>query len=157
MTTPDAPIAERLPSNAADRLRRSALAVTAIHVVLTAVSLIGSGTVRGIVAIVFVIMFFLGSVVFVAAFVMAANRSRTEDVSVAGVFFLSDGAVATTDRRLFLGCVGVQTVVSLAAATAALFTAVAFSLLVPLLGLGLAALFGARTAVFPPKPPDQRD
>jgi hypothetical protein len=51
----------------------------------------------------------------------------------------------------------VQVVVAVAVASVRPFTALAFSVLVPMLGLGLMALWAARHGRFPPKPPDEAE
>ncbi len=132
-------------------LRRSTTVVTVLHAALSAVAVFVEGTVRGVIGVVFVAAFGIGLVVFMAAFVIAANRSRREHVSVVGAFFLSDGAVDVVDRRLMLGAVFAQTAVAIVAASMRPVTAVAFTVLVPLLGLSLAAQFGARFGRFDPR------
>ena len=97
----------------------------------------------------------LGLVYFVAGFVafgwsyaVAVGRSRSDEMSVAGIYFLSGSAPARVKRRL-LGAVAVQSVVAVGAAAAQPFTAVAFGVLAPLFGLGLTGLWGARYGTFP--------
>ncbi len=52
-------------------------------------------------------------------------------------------------QRRLLGALGVQCVVVVAAAVAQPFTAVAFGVLAPMLGLGLIGLWGARHGTLP--------
>ncbi len=133
------------------RLRSAAKAVTIVHAVASAVSVAFDGSVRAVMGIGFVVALGIGMVAFVAAFFTAVNRSRREQVTVVGAFFLSDEAVPKADRRLFLGAVAIQTVVAFAAASIRPFTAVAFTVLVPLLGLAIAAQFGSRFGRFDPQ------
>ncbi len=94
------------------------------------------------------VMLLLGSVIFAWAFLVAVERSRTEQIDVVGLFFL----VGCAPRRVqvtMLASVAVQTVVPLAVAIARPFTA--FAVLAPVWSLGLAGLWGARHGTFPPR------
>ena len=93
------------------------------------------------------VLFALGCGAFLWAYAIAVSRSRHEAISVVGVFLL---AGAPTDVRLhLLGSLGAQVVVALATASARPFTGLAFGVLVPMFGLGLAGLWGARYGSFP--------
>ncbi len=98
-----------------------------------------------------------GCIAFLWAYVVAIGRSRYEAVTMGGLFFLSDDVAPPAVTRLLQGILGVQVVVAVAAASVRPFTALAFSVLVPMLGLGLMALWAARHGRFPAKPPDQGD
>jgi hypothetical protein len=85
--------------------------------------------------------------VWLAAFGLGIARSaRGDDVVVASLFFLQGSAPKLVRVHLF-GSVGVSVVI--AAATAATDP---FGVLVPMLPLALAGLWGARHGVFPPRP-----
>lgn len=99
-----------------------------------------------------VLCFLAGCGAFVWSYVLAAGRSRTEVLSVAGIWFLSGSAPAGVRRRL-LGALALQVVVVLVAASLQPFTAVAFGVLAPMLGLGLTGLWGARHGTFPEREP----
>ncbi len=133
---------------APDALRKSAIGLTALHAVLTAVAVVSAGTTRGVIAVVFVVIFLVSIVAFVAAFFTAANRSRDEHVSTVGAFFLGDSAVTPTDRRIFTAAAVIQAIVGIVGASLRPFTAVAFSVLVALAGLAMMALVGARYGRF---------
>ena len=92
-----------------------------------------------------------GAAVFVAALVRAAARSREEELALAGLFFL-EGAPAPVRRRL-LGSLAVEVVVALVTAGLRPNTSLAFGVLAPLWGQGLAGLWGARHGRFPPRRP----
>lgn len=100
-------------------------------------------------------LFAAGCIAFLWAYVVAIGRSRYEAVTMGGLFFLSDDVAPPAVTRLLRGILGVQVVVAVAAASVRPFTALAFSVLVPMLGLGLMALWAARHSRFPAKPPDQ--
>ncbi len=85
--------------------------------------------------------------VWVYGFGLALVRSaRGDEIGVGGLFFLS-GSAPTSVRRHLLGALAVS--VLIAAVTAA---ADPFGVLVPMLPLGLAGLWGARYGVYPPRP-----
>jgi hypothetical protein len=91
---------------------------------------------------------FLGSLpIWMYAFGVAVNRTaRGDDISVSGLFFLNQSAPKPVQRQL-LGSLAVSVVV--AAVTA---SANPFSVLVPMLPLGFAGLWGARHGEYPPRP-----
>jgi hypothetical protein len=99
-------------------------------------------------AVVGLVYFIGGFVAFIWSYVVAVGRSRTDELNVAGIYFLTGSAPSAVKRRL-LGAVVVQSVISVAAAAARPFTAVAFGVLAPLLALGLTGLWGARYGSFP--------
>ena len=125
------------------------LATTALFVVSSAVAVVVTAF-RPVAAIIDLVLFGLGVVVFLAAFLIAVNRSRDVLIGVGGLYFLAGCAPAPVRLRLS-GAFAVQVVVALAAASVAPFTAVAFGILVPVLGLGLSGLWGARYGTFPPR------
>jgi len=67
-----------------------------------------------------------------------------------GLFWLS-GSTPTPVRRALLGLFWVQVVVAIVAAIAQSDTVMAFGVLVPTFGLGLAGLWAARSGTFPPR------
>ena len=91
------------------------------------------------------ICFFVSLPVWVVSFGLALSRStRGDDIAVASWVFLAGGAAPTPVRRRLLGVFAGSVV--LAAATA---WANPFVVLVPMLPLGFAALWGARYGTFP--------
>lgn len=96
------------------------------------------------------VLFLGGVVTFAGALVRAAGRSRTELLHLPGVFFL-DGAPSRV-RRLLLGSLVLEVVVAFATAAVRPNSSLAFGILVPLWGQGLAGLWGARHGAFPPRP-----
>ena len=103
-----------------------------------------------------VVLFVVGCSAFLWAYAVAIGRSRYDAVTMAGVFFLSDRVAPARVTRRFRVLLAVQVVVAVATAAARPFTALAFGVLVPVLGLGLMALWSARHGVFPAKA-DPRD
>lgn len=104
----------------------------------------------GFVAVFDLILFALGTLAFARTLLTAAQRSRTEELSVAGIWFLA-GSAPTTIRVWLLGCLAAQVVIALVAASLRPYTAVAFGVLVPMFGLGLAGLWAVRSGTFPPR------
>lgn len=92
-------------------------------------------------------LFAVGCVIFLAAFVRAVDRSRTETLHVAGIWFMANSAPAPV-RRMLLGCAVVQTVVAVTTAAIRPFTTLAFGILVPMFGLGMAGLWSAKYGTF---------
>lgn len=137
-----------------DRLLVAAMTVTVLHIVASGLGLIDSIATLTVSVAVNLSLFLVGSVVFVVAFFVAANRSRTEDVWFGGAFFLNGGVAPAAHRRVLFFCVAVQIVVGLGVAALRPFTASAFSVLVPILGMGMVALYGARFGRFSDKTAD---
>ena len=101
------------------------------------------------------LMFLLGCVVFAFTLLRAAERSRTDELSVAGIWLLA--GQRRDIQQWLLGCLGVQVAVALAAAAARPYTPVAFGVLVPTFGLGLCGLWAVRSGSFPPRAPGRTD
>ena len=97
-----------------------------------------------------IVLFAVGCVAFLWAYAVAVSRSRYDQVSIAGLYFLQGSAPPEVRRRLLLALV-VQVVVAVAAASIRPFTSVAFGVLVPVFGLGLCGLWAARYGTFEPR------
>lgn len=80
-----------------------------------------------------------------ALLVAMARTTQGDDVAVAGLFFLQ-GSAPPPVRWHLLGSVGVSVVLALATAATD-----PFGLLVPMLPVGLAGLWGARHGEYPPR------
>ena len=131
-------------------LVRASWAGTAVFVAAAAAGAADPDPFESAVTLVAVVLFAVGVVAFLWAFFRAAGRSRTEELSVAGVWFLS-GSAPPGVRRALLSSFAVQVVVSVAAASIRPFTEVAFGVLVPVYGLGLSGAWGAAHGTFPPR------
>jgi hypothetical protein len=79
------------------------------------------------------------------------RSSRGDDVTVPGLFFLSNGAAPASVRKHLMASLGVAIVVAIATVKANPFSA-----LVPMLTLGLAGMWSARHGTFPPRPASAR-
>ena len=86
-----------------------------------------------------------------------AERSGTLDpkhkcgggLDIAGIWLLA--GQPKDIQRWLLGCLAAQVVIALAAAGLRPYTAVAFGVLVPTLGLALCGLWAVRSGTFPPR------
>jgi hypothetical protein len=132
-------------------LIRASRASTALFTVLAVAAAAFPDDVARPVAVVDVVLFAVGTVAFLAAFARAVGRSRTEQVDILGVYLLGGGVAPAAVRRQLVGCVVVQSVVAVATAAVRPYTSVAFGVLVPMLGLGLAGLWGATHGSFGPR------
>jgi hypothetical protein len=132
-------------------IERAALWGTAVFVVTSVLAALVKSF--EIVALfVSLLLFAAGTATFLWALVVAAGRSREREMTVAGLFLLQGSAPRDVRRRL-LGALAAEVVVGLGVAIARPFTSLAFGLLVPVYGLALAGLWGARHGTFPPRRP----
>jgi hypothetical protein len=97
------------------------------------------------------VLFAVGCGAFLWAYALAIGRSRYELVTMGGVFFLAGGVAPRAVALELQIALAVQTVVGVGVAAARPFTALAFSVLVPMFGLGMMALWGARHGAFTPR------
>jgi hypothetical protein len=109
--------------------------------------------------IVCVVLFLAGMVAFLAAYVVAIGRSRHVAIGIGGLYFLA-GTAPPRVRRHLLGSFAVELAVAVVSASIGLARSaadadnpLAFGVLTPLFGLGLAGLWGARHGAFAPRPP----
>ena len=92
----------------------------------------------------------LGCAIFLRALFHLAGRSRHEEVSVAGAFLLLEEA-AIGAKAFFWSMLGIQLASALIAAGTRFYTPLAFGILVPVFGVGMMSLWGAKHARFPAK------
>ena len=127
---------------------------TAVFVVVSVLAAAWPDTFLPLSVPVDLVLFAVGCGAFLWAYAQAIWRSRNETVTMGGLFFLGDGVAPPDVTRMLRGALAVQVVVAVAAASVRPFTALAFSVLVPMFGLGLMALWGARHGRFPAKTPE---
>lgn len=97
------------------------------------------------------VLFTVGCAAFLWAYAVAVGRSRFEALTMGGVFFPGEQVAPPRVVRTLRLALAAQVVVAVAVASIRPFTALAFAVLVPMLGLGLMALWGARYGRFPAK------
>ena len=132
-----------------DPIVRTSIGGTMVFVAVTIVSLFLAG-VRPLAVAVDLVLFGAGTVAFVVALARAIGRSRTDEITLPGLFFLSGTAPALVRRQL-LASVSVEVGVALVSAGLRPYTGLAFGVLVPVYGLGLAALWGATRGTYAPR------
>lgn len=131
-------------------LIRAAWAGTALQVVVAVPAVLAPDTVGPTYAVVSLGLFAVGVVAFLWAYAIAVGRSRTDTIGVGGLFFLA-GCAPPAVQRVMMTALAVEVVVALGAASLRVYTALAFGILVPMFGLGLSGLWGARHGTFPPR------
>lgn len=130
-----------------DPIIRAAILGTAAFAVVAVAAASLPDQLAVVAVVVDLVLFAAGIVAFVGALLKAADRSRTEMVTLAGVFWLS-GSAPGRARRPLLGALAVEVAVALVTAGVRPFTGLAFGVLVPVYGLGLTGLWGARHGTF---------
>lgn len=111
--------------------------------------------------VVALVLFVVGTVVFALAYLTAIGRSREVLIGMGGLFFLAGGTAPLRVSRHLIGSFAAQCVLAVVTTVVGLFTVpadvtnpVAFGVLVPIYGLGLAGLWSARYGTFAERPPD---
>jgi hypothetical protein len=135
-----------------DGLVRANVWATAVFVGLAAVTAAFPDVFVAPFVVVSLVLFAVGCVAFLWGFLQGIGRSREELVSLGGLFFLGGDVAPARVRRSFQALLAIQVVASVTAAIVRPFTPLAFGVLVPTLGIGLMALWGARHGTFPPRP-----
>ncbi len=106
-------------------------------------------------AVIALALFVVGCAAFLLAYGTAVARSRTDAIGIGGLFFLQGSAPPVVQRAL-MASLGTQLAVALVTASVRIYTALAFGILVPMFGLGLAGLWGARYGTFDPREESRR-
>ncbi len=149
MAEPVTPPGPGGPAPAGSGIVKASVASTAAFTVAAAAGVLAPDTFAVVTAVVSCVAFVAGCVVFLWAYALALNRSRTEAIGIGGLYFLAGTGAPAPVRRRLLASLAAQVVVALLAASLRIYTAVAFGILVPVLGLGLSGLWAARHGSFP--------
>ncbi len=96
-------------------------------------------------------LFAVGTGALLWAYALGITRSRTDEVSLAGLFFLGGDAAPQEVRRPLRLALLVQVVAVVVAASIRPYTEVAFGILAPMYGLGLMGAWGGRHGRFGPR------
>ena len=137
---------------------RSNILFTGVFTVLTLVAAwLFTPGLRGMIVAVDLALFAIGCFAFIWSYFSAVQRSRTDEISVAGLFALTGGVAPRRITLVMNGCLSAQVVVGLIGAIVRSSTdgragsTLAFGVLVPIFGLGLNGLWSSRLGVFPPR------
>ncbi len=120
---------------------------TAIFAITAIAAAIDPDVFAGVALAVALVLFLVGCVIFFVAFAFAVARSREVEIGIGGLYFLAGSAPRAVQLHL-LGSLGTEVVIVFATASVRPFTSLAFGLLVPVYGLGLCGLWGARYGTF---------
>lgn len=136
---------------AGERIVRLDVWLTAVFAVVSVAAAAVPDPLQYVAVPVDLVLFVVGCAAFLWAYAVAIGRSRFEALTMGGVFFLGGEVAPARVARTLRLALGVQVVVAVGVAAVRPFTALAFGVLVPMLGLGLMALWGARHGRFPAK------
>jgi len=118
-----------------------------------------TGPVRVVGVVVALALFAVGIFAFLWSYVTAVQRSRSDEIAVAQLYFLAGGSTPKPVKRLMLGALAAQTVVAFSTAIARSRTdgragsTLAFGILVPMFGIGLNGLWCSRHGSFAARTP----
>jgi len=124
---------------------------TGLLVGTSALAAVWPGAFGRIHAVLSVGLFAVGTGAMLWAYALGITRSRTEAVTLAGLFFLAGAAAPADVRRPLRTALAVQVVAVVAAASVRPFTEVAFGILAPMFGLGMMSAWGGRHGRFGPR------
>jgi hypothetical protein len=133
------------------RLIQCSLIGTALFTVVSIVEVIVQDWTRPVAVAVDLGLFAIGCTMFLGAYAIAIGRSRTDEIGVASLYFLTNRVAPNPVRVWLLGAFAVQCVVAVTAASVRPFTAAAFAVLVPMFGLGVNGVWAARHGTFGPR------
>jgi hypothetical protein len=134
------------------RIIQLSWATVALFAVIVIPDALGVDALDGVAVGVALGLFLVSLPIWLYAYGHAVNRTaRGDDISVSGLFFLTNSAPKSVRRQLM------GALVASLAVTVATAAANPFSVLVPMLPLGFAGLWGSRHGVYPPrKAPPQK-
>ena len=131
------------------------IGLTAVFVFITVLAVVVfNSPLRRLVAIVDLVLFAVGVAAFIWGYFSAVQRSRSDEISVAGLFLLIDGVASQFVMRAMNAALATQVIVGLGGAIIRSSTdgvagsTLAFGVLVPLLGLGLNGLWASKYGTF---------
>lgn len=133
------------------RLIQTSILGTVLFTVVSVVEVIVMSWSRTVAVAVDLGLFAIGCTAFLGAYAIAIGRSRTEEIGVASLYFLTNKVAPNRVRAWLLGAFAVQCIVAVTAASVRPFTTAAFSVLVPMFGLGLNGVWAARHGAFGPR------
>lgn len=129
-------------------LIRVDIVATALFMLTSAAAVLSDSPLRIVAVVVALAMFVGGSLAYLVGYGRAVQRSRTVEISMAGLVLLKDSA-PTRVRRLLGGATALQVATAIVAASVRPFTTLAFGILAPMLGVGIQAWWAAAYGTFP--------
>lgn len=138
----------RLPDDAGRSVLLASWIGTAALLVTAVPAAIDPGAFRIPAATVALILFAVGCILFLWAFARGVERSRHEEVAVPGLYFLAGDVAPGAVKAHLFASLAIQTVIAVVTASVRPFTSLAFGILVPMYGLGLAGQWAARYGRF---------
>jgi hypothetical protein len=128
---------------------------TAVFVLMAGVTLVAVDAVQVPFIVLCGLLFVAGLLAFFAAYAVAVGRSRSDAIGMGGLYFLLGSAPPRVRRHLLVSFT-VQIVAATVAASVGFAVVpadannpLAFGFLVPMFGLGVTGLWGARFGTFP--------
>ena len=129
---------------------KASWAGTAVFTVVAIIATIDPDSLGAPAVVVSLVLFAGGTVAMFWAFLIAVQRSREVAIGIGGLYFGAGSAPKGVQRHL-MASLGLEVVVALVTASIRVFTSLAFGILVPVWGLGLAGLWCARHGQFAPR------
>lgn len=155
----------RVPPRGGGRIVRLNLACTALFVAVVAVAvpLRDERPAQVVVAVVSLVLFAVGTALSLWAYAVAVERSRRDEVGVANLYLLTGDTAPRVVKRMMAGALALQAVVAIAGAALGMrglgaqqLNALAFGVLVPMLGIGTNGAWAARYGAFGPRVSEPR-
>jgi hypothetical protein len=142
------------------RLVRTNLALTAMFIVTVVIAIPTrhhrSGQV--LIAVVSLVLFAIGIATSIWAYAAALDRSRVEEVGVANLYLLTGNTAPPRVKRAMSSALGAQVVAAMVGAWVGVvglsgnqINALAFGVLVPMLGIGMNGAWAARYGSYGPR------
>ncbi|MUH51765.1 MAG: hypothetical protein F2789_11200 [Actinobacteria bacterium] len=145
-------------SRSSSRIQRLNVVGTAVFVVsAVAAAVVFTKPIRLVGVVVALVLFAVGVFCFLWSYWTAVQRSRTDNIAVSQLYFLSGTSTPPQVKRVMNAALLVQVVTCLATAIARSSTdgrpgsTLAFGILVPMFGLGLNGLWCANHGTFSPR------
>jgi hypothetical protein len=132
-----------------DRILQVAVAGAVAHLAATVAAVLATDDLGVVVAVVAGVLFVIGVAAFLRTMLRAADRSRREELSVGGIWFLTGAPPAV--KRTLLGVLALEVVVGVAGAGIRPYSVLAFGVFGPVHGLGMCGLWSAEHGTFPPR------
>ena len=110
------------------------------------------------VGVVSMVLFAIGAVTALWAYISALERSRVDEIGVANLYLLTGPTAPRPVKRLMSGLLAAQVIIALTGAivgsmglSGSEVNALAFGVLVPMLGIGLNGIWAVRHGTFGPR------